>query len=67
MTGLKLYQGVATKIDKTDEVRKSIMTNMRKLARLFFPICCAEKTFSSFRQLYDMLPQKLMQSLATRQ
>jgi len=35
MTGLKLFQGVATKIDKIDEVRKSVMTNMRKLARLY--------------------------------
>jgi len=35
MTGLKLFQGVTTKIDKIDEVRKSVMTNMRKLARLY--------------------------------
>ena len=35
MTGLKLFQGVTIKIDKIDEVRKSVMTNMRKLARLY--------------------------------
>jgi len=42
MTGLKLFQGVATKIDKIDEVRKSVMTNMRKLARLFSDMLCRE-------------------------
>ena len=35
MIGLKLFQGVATKIDKIDKVRKSVMANMRKLARLY--------------------------------
>ena len=35
MIGLKLFQGVATKINKIDKVRKSVMANMRKLARLY--------------------------------
>jgi len=35
MIGLKMFQGVATKIDKIDEVRKSVMANMWKLAGLY--------------------------------